>query len=860
MLTVEGFLGRDIEARAASGAANLPRILSSAEEWLLWRQCAAEATRDWDLVNRSSLAEALRRASALAHDNCIDVHRLQAAPGTEPALLREVQSAVEARCRTLAAATLASIAGDLPSDLGRALFKGFVRIPPRLAAIGAQASDTPDDAGLVRPSVVIAPDDLTELELIACWCKTQIGRRPDARLLVVHSGSPGSRARLATLIHQTLDAGGWLGFGRTSFNGLVSIEGGSPLARHPAIAHALSTLKWLSGEGGDFATVSEWLRSPYWNAPEAPVRARADVWLRERARMQFDLAALVTELQAAPASIGTQIIAQIASASAAMGQGAASPRDWSLRFRAALTDFGWPGARARSSDDQQTLARFHELLDEFGQLAGAATSIPRDTAAQWLAELAARTPFRPADDDPVVTITPMLVHPVVHYDAIWVAGLHSEVLPQPVQPDPFLPLAAQLEARIPAASAAGRLQEARSLLGAWRASTQELVLSAPARSEDLELLPSPLLTPWLTQPGRASARKAKGAALQAGRPKSAPPLASVPVTAPPEEPLWLPLRLRRTGLLEAVDDRAGLAWDTVRPLPSGTRSLELQNTCPFRAYAELRLGTGELGAPEPGVDPRERGDLLHVALQRFWARVVDSQGLGALGDSLGELIERCVDEAADSIWGAQHSRALLRERRRALRLINALCELERQRAPFRVTDTELEAALQLAGAAQVNLRIDRIDRLDSGGRAILDYKSGQRPTADWYGDRPSHPQLLAYMAALGEDVVAMATVNVTAREVRFDGIASSPQLLPKVKGVMAPDGAAGNAADAWRLRQGEWRERVEQLAAGFVAGHAAVDPKQGACDYCHAKSVCRIAERAMDEPEADPGDVEGFDG
>ncbi len=31
--------------------------------------------------------------------------------------------------------------------------------------------------------------------------------------------------------------------------------------------------------------------------------------------------------------------------------------------------------------------------------------------------------------------------------------------------------------------------------------------------------------------------------------------------------------------------------------------------------------------------------------------------------------------------------------------------------------------------------------------------------------------------------VAMATINVTAREVRFDGIANSGELLPKVKGV-----------------------------------------------------------------------------
>ena len=847
MLTVEGFLCRSIEAQATSGDAHVPRILSRAEEWLLWRQCSAEATLEWSLVNRSALAESLRRASALAYDNAIDVPALQAASGTESALLREVQSAVASRWRVLGAKPVASIAGDLPSavNLAPVRFEGFLRIPPRLAVLGAGAMRAEvGDAQLARPSVVIAPDDLTELELIARWCKTQIAKRPQARILVVLADSPGARERLATLIRQTVDPGSWIArtpaapAARASTNRLVAIEGGTPLIRHPAIAHALSTLKWLTGEAGDFDAVSEWLRSPYWSTPDAALRARADVWLREQARMQFDLAALVAELRAAPASIAAQIIAQIGNATAELGQGYASPREWSQRFRAALTTFGWPGARTRDSEDQQTLARFHDLLDEFGQLAGAATSISRATAAQWLGELAAHTPFRPADDDPVVTITPMLAHPVVHYDAIWVAGLHSEALPQPVQPDPFLPLAAQLQARIPAASAEGRLHEARSLLEAWRASTTELVLSAPARSEDLELLPSPLLVPWLAQP-----KPSRRSQVASSRP----------------EPLWLPMRARRAGLLEAVDDRSGVAWDTARSLPAGTRSLELQNTCPFRAYAELRLGSGELGAPEPGVDPRERGNLLHAALQRLWGRVVDSQALRELGPALGELVERCVDEAAQGMWGDRDSRAFARERRRAVRLIGSLCELELQRAPFRVTATELETELKLAGA-QARVRIDRIDQLDSGGRAILDYKSGQRPTSDWYGERPSHPQLLAYMAAVGTDVVAMATVNVTAREVRFDGIARAPQLLPKVKGVQSPAGGADASGEVWPMRQKEWRELIEQLILGFVAGDAVVDPKQGACKNCHAKSVCRIAERAMDELDAEPSEVEGFDG
>ncbi len=850
---MDAWLTREVEKQAAAGQ-SLPRLLSATEDWLLWRQCAAEATGGLDLVNRGALADSLRRASVLAAEYRIDLHRLSDGPGTETELLYQVQRAVESRYRQLNAAPLAEVIPNLGcvGDDRPVRFSGFLTLSARLqeiisarTSLGYASRRAKDGAAVAQaqshPEVVIAADEWAELERIAAWCRMQIDRHPEGRILVVLPGAAGPRERLATLIRQTVDPRSWLGDSSPAAvenrarDSLVVIEGGSPLASIPAVAHALSTLQWLSGSAGEFETVSEWLRAPFWKVPQATARAQLDLWLRERGHMQLDLQQLAAMLRAVqvPAlmSAANEIAAQIETAALALAKGPASPRDWSQRFGEALAALGWPGGRTQTSADHQTIARFHELLDEFGQLASAATSLSRGSAIQWFTELAGHINFQPADADGVITISSRLADPVVIYDGIWVAGLHSEALPQPVQPDPFLPLAAQIQAGIPAASAGGRLAEARQLMSAWRSATPQLVLSAPARSQDLDLLPSPLLAQWLA--GKAAAAPETDAAV------------------------WLPLRLRRDGLIESVEDFVGLGWPVQRPMPAGSRSLELQNLCPFRAYAELRLGSLELDRPEPGVAPDIRGQILHAALQIFWQRVGNSSTLSDFGDpALLTLIEECVAEAANRTVGASHggrSPSLLRECRRATRLIRDLCELEKKRAPFRVTDTELSTVLKVAGA-HMNLRIDRVDALESGGRAILDYKSGQRATADWYGERPSHPQLLAYLAALGEDVVAMATVNVTAKEVRFDGIADSAKLLPRVKGVQGPDGADG--ADAWSVRRREWLGRVEHLAAGFVAGVAAVDPKPGACDYCHVRSVCRIADQAEVDAEATAGDGE----
>ena len=817
ILPVDAWLTREVERYAPTAGTRVPRLLSPAEEWFLWRQCTAQATSELGLVNRGALAEALRRASSIAADFGIDVRKvgpsLESEQGAETALLTEVQRAVDERCQSLRAATVASLVGQLRPNERPVVCSGFLTLPPRLRPLIAPSQEA-RSALPASPNVIIAADELDELERIAQWCRAQVERKSDVRILIALPGAAGMRERLATLIRQAIYPGEWLGGPRAQTESLVAIEGGAPLADIPAIAHALATLSWLGGHAEDFEAVSGWLCAPYWQTPDPIPRARLDLWLRERERMHFDLHELVVALQSAPSALAPaarEISAQINKAAVALGQGTASPRDWSERFRAALAVFDWPGERARSSAEQQTVVRFYELLDEFGQLASAARSISRDNAIQWFTELAARTAFRPADDDAAITISSVFAAPVVRYDAIWIAGLRAEVFPQPVQPDPFIPLAAQLAAGVPAASAGGRLSEAHALLSSWRLAADELVLSAPARSQDLELLPSPLLAEWL--PRRSVCAGEAGS-------------------------LWLPTRMHREGMLETLDDAVGLGWPIEQPLPSGTRSLELQNQCPFRAYAELRLGSTPLDAPEPGIAADVRGQLLHAALQKLWRRLGDSHALSALSDAeLDAAIHECVEEAANQTL---RTPAMLRECRRAKRLIRALCAVERERAPFRVESTELDSTLTLKDA-HLRVRIDRVDALESGGRVILDYKSGARTTADWYGERPSHPQLLAYLAALGDDVVAMATVNVTAREVRFDGIANSPGLLPRVKGVEAALGTDPN--DAWPTRRQEWLSRIERLAADFLAGRAVVDPKPDACDYCHVASVCRIADR-----------------
>lgn len=827
VLPFETWRAREV-ARVIVSQRSAPRLLSTAEEWWLWRKASETVASDFELMGSATLADALRRSDELAFEYGLDVRNL-AARGVEQALLARASRAVREAEDNLGVGSAARLAPNLPvlGDARPLLFAGFLSLTPAIRAVidsrrarGFETYVAELDAAVEIPAAryFSAEDAADELEQIAAWTRARIAQQADARLLIVLPGALAQRQRLATLIHQSLDAAGFMR--REAATEWVALEGGSPLSAQPLIAHALTSLQILHG-GTDFETASEWLRSPYWRS-DAGGRARLDAWLCQHADIEQDAWTLRRLLESVPRALeGTArgLIACIDRALHEFASEAATPRQWSERMHAALDAIGWPGERPLSSEEQQTVNRLFELLKEFGGLGAVAPRWSRSEALSALRELCTRTAFSPASGDVPVTISPLLADPIIRYDGIWVAGLTADLWPPAPSVDPFLPVEAQR--RWPGATTEGRLMEARSLMRAWRLCSDQLVLSAAKRSGDIELTPSPLLAEIQAAP---AVRVASG---------------------------WLAQAVRRAGALESLVDTSGSPFAAGARLPGGTYVLQVQNDCPFHAYATFRLGCEDRRPPAPGVEPDIRGRLLHGALEQLWRTVRDSQTLSAMDEGARRaLIEKSIDAAVIDLWGgAPSTPPQKRERARAARLIFGLCELERTRPGFAVRDIEREQLLKLAGA-ELSVRIDRVDTLESGGLAILDYKSGRPGKAEWYEPRPSHVQLMAYLAATEGDVRALATVHLTAREIRFSGISASAKLLPKVREVQGQaqrddDGGASGQDTIWLDRTREWLACLERLAHEFVNGYAAVDPKPLACLFCPVDSLCRIAESPL---------------
>ena len=209
-----------------------------------------------------------------------------------------------------------------------------------------------------------------------------------------------------------------------------------------------------------------------------------------------------------------------------------------------------------------------------------------------LADLARERNFDAASVEAPVTLTESHDDPVVRYDGIWVAGLDAAQWPPAPRPDVFIPLRLQVAAGVPWASAAAQTTAAKASLAAWRSSTDHLICSWARLEGDAHRSPSPLLI-HLRE-----------------RNEYAPASCVVPLAA----------ALRRPEL-EAIEDEQGVRVDTSQPVAGGVKPLALQAECGFRAYGEMRLAAAVLETPAPGLDARERGMLLHKALELVWIKL-----------------------------------------------------------------------------------------------------------------------------------------------------------------------------------------------------------------------------------------------
>lgn len=289
----------------------------------------------------------------------------------------------------------------------------------------------------------------------------------------------------------------------------------------------------------------------------------------------------------------------------------------------------------------------------------------------------------------------------------------------------------------------------------------------------------------------------------------------------------------------------------------GSALLKAQAICPAWAFVQYRLGAAKLETPTEGMDPRQRGSIVHAVLEHFWQQVGNSSALAALSaTALQTTIEQAIDHALHAHALLPHAKALspraaLLERKRLLRLTQQWVEAERQRAvAFTVLDCEREVRVTLQGI-EIKLVMDRIDQLPNGDVVIIDYKTGQHiDTKNWSTNRLTEPQLPLYAAIAPPPegpVAGLVFGKVTLKEPRWYGLTQDEGVVPGAYGLS--NHYARRQFDAarfpdWPSVLTHWQQSLEQVAQEVQQGQAAVRfEREADLQYCDVRPVLRMHER-----------------
>ena len=894
---------RTLTLRAGTGAH--PQLLGAVQSQLLWEQVihrsevadafalmnisqtAIQAASAWALAHAWHLLPAMRKIAL--HD---DAAMFMAWANRYQALCREKQC-IDAAVVVDALSEKLNAGGDIVDVLpARILTVGFDIVSPQqhhLWRVCGEAGVDVSDIVIER----VGPQshharaafatEIDEFRACAAWARERLLQNPQQQIAIVVPQLQARRPALARALSDALmpearastigsDAGRNSG-NNLNASSLFNFSLGQPFGDYALVREALALLAFSQLRTMPFLEVSALVRSPFIAAAdrEQAARARLDERLREISTPELSLKALQKCLsndmriqsQAAACSQLTVLLERVAGlAEAAQNINArpgarakpgslthASPQDWCRHFAAILIAWGFPGERPLGSIDFQVMAKFRDALASLAILSTVQARMRADEALSQLRRIVADTQFQPESEshgDAPIQVLGILESAGQSFDAMWVTGLSDDAWPLAARPNPFIPAMLQRSAGIPESSAAASLELDKRITTGWKACANELVFSHV----------------WPEGHDIANDGDRGVSAL----------IRDIPLCATATLLREAMLNSYATALqslreVEPIPDTEFPALPAPTAIRGGASVMRDQAACPFRAFARHRLGARELEVPQPGLDAAERGKLLHRVLYFVWGKIVDHATLLLLD---AEGATKIVADAASRAIAEAHSKGAVSlaghfadiEQARLVRVIVEWLAYERERSSFTVVEREALRKVQLGGL-ELELRLDRLDRLADGTYALLDYKTGIARLSSWLGERPDEPQLPVYYQTADEEISALAFARVKLGErgktYGFEGVSAVEGLLPNVQPIETRRSKPGYAS--WDVLTQEWEVSLAALATGFVRGDATVDPKHGGltCGQCDLQSVCRIAEiasyaaheSAAADPEAD---------
>ncbi len=822
-------------------------LLNSLQERALWKRVIAEQMQSGSLPSSAQLRLC---ASAVRLIGAYDVYgrfTQDPATGANALTFAKWYSRFEELCtvNSYLPAAFAEIElarhllqGSLPPATEYILY-GFGTLTPAQEHVLSALRETsahvqPIDPHMPQrnpPRIVRCNGIRDEASACAAWARETLLSRPSATLAIVVPHLDAEQAELERELRNTI-APETSGVTQGEHLPRYEFSSGRPLNRLPMIADALRLLRWCSGDL-PIQEIGALLRSPRLTLAPTPERgAELDAFVLPKTkalRAELSMHSIARALYAYDQPTANTL-SRLAAA-APLRQKKATYAEHASSARDLLRTAGWLG-RDLNSVEYQAADRWNDALDRLATLDLLGW---KPTFAEALADLdflAGEMLFAPENTDAPVQIISLSEAAGITADALWFLHADENSLTTRRSLHPLLPAGLQRHLCMPCTNSSDEEKALTVTLQHLTASTRQAIFSYASIAGESQQRLAPLLE------------------------RLAETWCALYVNNEPVHKL-----ASASPMLETVEDSAPLPALPPGTVHGGVSVITTQAQCAFRAFAEHRLSASAPQQLEAGYTYADRGDHIHKVLSAFWndvgtqARLIQitntpHPGGGSHRDALLRDLIGNIYKAADHAWDAAYLEV---QRQRLFTLLSAWLEYEaKTRQPFTVLATEKEVESATLGPLQLNMRIDRIDTVETDGitaKLLIDYKAGRAEPREWFDERPDAPQLPIYAIAAGlEDVKAIAFGKVTARD--KDRCLSGRGASPNPFGLKPPD-------QNFDVALSQWRDNLEQLASAFAEGDTRVDPKQypQTCEFCQQRMLCRVEASKPVEVD-DPPDEE----
>jgi probable DNA repair protein len=723
------------------------------------------------------------------------------------------------------------------------LLTGFDRITPAQQSLldvflqkgQVEVTAAPQLSTLETPQLVKAVDKRDEISICALWARQALASAH--RIAIVVPNVSSVRPQIESVFRQLL-APQAIAIGERDVPLPFEFSLGVPLENVPMARAALLLLRWmhdplpqeqlswlmLSGflcehqdEVLPIAAFDAKLRSQFMRQPDQDLDTFLQL-LSTGSKEAVPLGALLHRLR-----VARKILPQ---------DTAINFSEWVTVAERILAAAHWPGAHSMHSEDFQVESRWSQLLDSVAALAFDGRNVGYPEFLEVLEQQAAQTIFAPESRNAPIQILGPLEAAGLTFDALWFLGADDANWPAPARPHPFLPASLQRKHGMPHADTATDWKLAQQATLRLQSSAGKIVFSYPAQNAEGGCRPSTLVSS--TTEITAQSFRALIAADERDDQSRVLPIDEEPAAIVP----W------------PIEQDAG-----------GSEVLRRQAACPFQSFATRRLSARPMEATDWGLEPRERGSVVHKILEDLWGELKSHAGLihSRSENRLQAIVEHHVKAALQRYGNAPHTRKrnwsqayLDAEQERISSLIHEWLDYEAKRSPFTVEAGEVKLAAAVEDL-KLQVRVDRID-LIRNGRVIIDYKTGVVKTDAWEGDRPDEPQLPLY-AGFGrvDELQGVLLGRVREGETRFIGRVENPDdVVPGDTKLSKPPYRAEMLH--------AWQRVLLEVGRQFLRGEAQVDPKRypKTCEFCPLPGLCRIAEtdRANGTDDQEDGGAE----